>query len=280
MAHIGVLRAFEEAQIPIDVITGTSMGAIIGGMYAASPGADHLQARFDAYLKSEVYRKSRVDFAVEREPADGGGLFYRFSQLARQKIFFTLSMTMQSFVSQETADKSFEFLLPDIRIEEMPICFAASALDLHSCREVILRSGSLRRAVAATSALPGVLPPVALEGQLLVDGGWIDAVPVNPARQLGAELVIAVDVGCHLGDAENTQSGLGVVFRADAAARNALSELQLAQADLVIRPEVGANHWADFSRAELLISRGYAAANQQIPRIRSLLREGFFPWSR
>jgi NTE family protein len=272
MAHIGVLHAFEEAGIPIDVVTGTSMGAIIGGMYAARPQAALLQKEFEDYLQSDLFRKSRLDFAVEREQVEGEGLFYRYSQLARKKIFLTLSMTKRAFVSQQTADKSFAFLLPDVDIEQMELPFAVSALDLHSCAEVVISTGSLRRAVAATSALPGVLPPVALDDKLLVDGGWINAVPINPARQLGADLVIAIDVGCELGDAEGVNSGLGVVFRADVAARNALCELQLAQADLVIRPEVGDNHWADFSRSETLIAKGYEAIHQQLPQIRSLLR--------
>ncbi len=279
LAHIGVLQAFEEAGIPIDVLTGTSMGAIIAGMYAARPQADLLRKQFESYLESDLFRKSRLDFAIDREQVEGDGLFYRYSQFARKKIFLTLSMTKLAFVSQETADKSFAFLLPDIDIEQMTLPFAVSALDLHSCREVVLNRGSLRLAVAATSALPGVLPPVEWNGHLLVDGGWINAVPITPARQLGADLVIAIDVGCELGESDAT-SGLGIVFRADVAARNALSKLQLTQADLVIRPDVGDNHWADFSRAEVLIAEGYQAAKEKVPKIRSLLRGHTFRLSR
>ena len=119
-----------------------------------------------------------------------------------------------------------------------------------------------------------------MNGKMLVDGGWINAVPIGPARQLGADLVIAVDVGCELGEAEVATSGLGIVFRADVAARNALSELQLTQADLVIRPDVGENHWADFSRSEILIAKGYQATKEKLPQIRSLLRGRTFRLSR
>jgi NTE family protein len=280
MAHIGVLQALEEAGIPIEVVTGTSMGAIIGGMYAARPRVDLLEKQFSEYLRSDLFRKSRLDFAIEREQVEGEGLFYRYSQLARQKLFLTLSMTTRAFVSQEAADKSYAFLLPDLNIEEMPIPFAVSALDLYSCAEVVLSRGSLRKAVAATSALPGVLPPVNLNGYMLVDGGWINAVPISTARQLGADLVIGIDVGSELIETEIASSGLGVVFRADVAARNALSELQLTQADLVIRPDVGDNHWADFSRSKLLIAKGYQAAQVQLPKIRSLLRGRSFKLTR
>jgi len=273
LAHVGVLQALEEADIPIHVITGTSMGAIIGAMYAADPRIDPLREHLLDYLKSDIFRKARLDFVIERkDKVDGEGLFYRFSQLARKKIFFTLAMSMLSFVSQETRDKSLEFLLPDINIEDMKLPFATVALDLTSGEEVILRSGSLLKAIAATSALPGILPPVEYQGRQLVDGGWINAVPISPARELGADLVIGIDVGSDTGHAEKLSSGLDVVFRADAAARNALSTLQLLQADLVICPSVGINHWADFSRADDIISKGRYATLERMSEIKALLK--------
>ena len=273
LAHIGVLQALEEADVPIDVITGTSMGAIIGAMYAADPRVAPLRERLLDYLKSEPFRKARLDFVVERKDRiDGEGLFYRFSQLARKKIFFTLAMSMLSFVSQETRDKSLEFLLPDINIEDTRLPFAAIALDLITNEEVVLRSGSLRTAIAATSALPGILPPVEYLGHQLVDGGWINAVPILPARALGADIVIGIDVGSDPGEPNKLSSGLDVVFRADAAARNALSNLQLTEADLVICPSVGINHWADFSRADEIISQGRLATLARLSEIKALLK--------
>lgn len=273
LAHIGVLQALEEADVPVDLITGTSMGAIIGAMYASNPKIDPLYSKIMAYLNSDVFRKARLDFIIERkDKIDGEGLFFRFSQLARKKIFFTLAMTMISFVSQETRDKSFEYLLPDIDIENTKLPFAAIALDLISGTEVIIDSGSLRTAISATSALPGILPPVEYQDTKLVDGGWIDAVPVVPARMMGADIVIAVDVGCDLGDPAEASSGLDIVFRADAAARNALSSLQLQQADLIICPSVGINHWADFSRAEEIIANGRYATLEKLSEIKALLK--------
>jgi len=273
LAHIGVLQALEEADVPIDIITGTSMGAIIGAMYAADPRIGPVRERLLAYLKSDPFRKARLDFVVERKDrVDGEGLFYRFSQLARKKIFFALAMSMLSFVSQETRDQSLEFLLPEINIEDTKLPFAAIALDLVSGEEVVLRSGPLRAAIAATSALPGILPPVENNGRQLVDGGWINAVPITPAREMGAEIVIGIDVGSDPGDAEKLSSGLDVVFRADTATRNALSNLQLLQADLIICPTVGINHWADFSRADEIIAKGRQATLERLSEIKALLK--------
>ncbi len=275
LAHIGVLQAFEESDISIDLITGTSMGAIIGAMYAADSDIDALHGRMLAYLESSPFKKARLDFVAERknkEVGEGEGLFYRFSQLARKKIFYTLAMTTLSFVSQETRDKSLEFLLPDIDIEDADLPFASIALDLISGKEVVINSGSMIKAIAATSALPGILPPVEYNGMSLVDGGWIDAIPVGPAKEMGADIVIAVDVGSEFAHEQPESSGLDVVFRADAATRNALSDLQLSQADLIICPAVGINHWADFSRAEEIINKGRYAALERMPEIKKLLK--------
>jgi len=273
LAHIGVLQALEEAEVPVQMITGTSMGAIIGAMYAADPQIDPLRERILEYFSSDIFRKARLDFVVERKNnVDGEGLFFRFSQLARKKIFFTLAMTMISFVSQETRDKSLDFLIPDIDIEATTLPFATTALDLNTGEEVVIKSGSLRTAVAATSALPGILPPVEFDGRQLVDGGWINAVPIEPTRDLGADIVIAVDVGSDLGDPGEASSGLDIVFRADAATRNALSNLQLQQADLIVCPSVGINHWADFSRADEIIANGRYTTLERLAEIKTLLK--------
>jgi NTE family protein len=273
LAHIGVLQALEEAEVPVDMITGTSMGAIIGAMYAYNPQVSSLEAKMLEYLQSDIFRKARLDFVIERkEKVDGEGIFFRFSQLARKKIFFTLAMTLISFVSQDTRDKSFEFLLPDTNIEKTKLPFAAIALDLNSGKEIIINKGSLRTAIAATSALPGILPPVAMDGMQLVDGGWIDAVPVQPAREMGADIVIAVDVGSEMVEHKELGSGLDIVFRADVAARNALSNLQLQQADLIIHPPVGIKHWADFSRADEIIAQGRYATFERMAEIKALLK--------
>jgi NTE family protein len=273
LAHIGVLQAFEESGIPIDMIAGTSMGAIIGTMYAANPDIALLNKRMLEYLQSDIFKKSRLDLIVEhKENIEGEGLFYRFSYLARKKLFFTLAMSKLSFVSPQTRDSSLEFLLPDIDLAETQIPVATVALDLISGREVVLKEGSLIKAVAATSALPGILPPVKYNGMELVDGGWIGAIPVGPAREMGADIVIAIDAACHLNEIEPLDSGLDVVFRADEAARHLLSQLQLKQADLVICPPTTHNHWADFSDAEEIINKGRYATLEKMTVIKKLLK--------
>ncbi len=285
LAHIGIIEALEEQGIEIDLIAGTSMGAIIGADYALHRDVQKLHRRFADYLQSEAYRESQFAFMQQKDEVEGEGIFLRFSRLARRGIFFTSSLTRKSFVSEEDAARHFALLIDDRRLEETRIPFLAVALDLISGREVLLDHGPMRPAIAASCALPGILPPVNLQGRLLVDGGWINAVPVEPLLHRGADFVIAVDVSRDLSDFEGPGNGLQVVFRADAVTRHVLAAERMRAADIVLSPAVRQIHWSDFTRAEETIRHGRDAALEAIAEIRRLLRRkkwrkalgGFWP---
>jgi len=272
LSHIGVIEALVEAGITIDVIAGTSMGAIIGAMYAADPDVARLKERFAAYLHSDAFRQARFDFMKERDIEEGEGIFYRFSQFARRSIFYTLSMTRHSFLSESTSERNVAFLVPDISIEDTRIPFAATAVDLVSGREHLFRSGSLRLAVSASCAIPGLLPPVEYEGMSLIDGGWLDAVPVEPAISMGANFVIAVDVSREISEFEELRSGLEIVFRSDSITRYALSDERARRADSILAPPIRNIHWADFSLSQQAIDSGRQEVLLHLDEIRRKLR--------
>jgi NTE family protein len=276
LAHIGVLAVLREEGIPVDIITGTSMGAIIGAMYATDLDMEALQERIFSYLESDEFKVAKFDFMKEKDTVEGQGIFFKVSQLARKGFFYTLTMTKKAFVSEEISQRNFAYLVKDIAIEEARIRFAAVALDLVSGQEVILEKGSLRQAMAATCAIPGILHPVEMDGRILVDGGWIDAVPVEAAYRMGADFVIAVDVCNNLNGYEELGSGLDIVFRADAITRQVLSNEQLRKADVVLTPETWKIHWADFSQAARVIQSGRKEAEAHIGEVRRRLRNKRF----
>lgn len=276
LAHIGVLEVLEENGIPVDIITGTSMGAIIGAMYASDLDTESLRKRIFSYLESDAFKIAKFDFMKEKDSVEGEGIFFKVSQLARRGFFYTLTMTKKAFVSEEVSKKNFAYLVRDIAIEETRIRFAAVALDLVSGHEIILQKGNLRQAMAATCAIPGILHPVEMGGQVLVDGGWIDAVPIEAAYRLGADFVIAVDVSNNLNGYEELGSGLDVVFRADAITRQMLSNEQLRRADFVLTPDTWKIHWADFSQAADMIRRGRMEAEAHVGQLRRRIRGGRF----
>jgi len=271
-SHIGVIAGLVKHGIPIDIITGTSMGAIIGGMYASNPDAEALQTRFDSYLKSEEFAKSGFDFFKELD-SHGDGILFEMTKLARRGVFNALMVTQTALVKTETAERNYAFLLDDLNIEQTQIPFAAVALDLVNGESVILQYGSLRQAIAASCAMPGALDPVEVNGRVLVDGGWAETVPISAARQLGADFIIAIDAGGTPRSFTTPRNAIDVISRADALVRNALTSEQLKRADIVLSPKNGVAHWADFSKSNQAIERGAEEVELEIDSIRKALHK-------
>jgi NTE family protein len=163
IAHIGVLRVFESAQVPIDSIVGTSAGAIIGSMYAAGKSLDEIEA---------IIRRLRLQDRMARDRM-GMGLF-------------STNGFRHVIESAVGADK---------RIEELPRCFAAVAVDMDLQTEKVFDSGLVAEAVCASAAFPGIFAPVRIGNHCYIDGGALNPVPFDVARQRGADIVIAVDLG-------------------------------------------------------------------------------------
>jgi len=282
-SHIGVIDGLTKHGIPIDIVTGTSMGAIIGAMYATQPDVAAIKERFAAYIESEEFDESGFNFFKELDSHDEG-ILAEMGRRARRGVFNTLMITKTALVNEKTAASSYAFLLDDLQVEQTRIPFAAVALDLVSGEPVILDHGRLRDVIAASCAMPGVLNPVKLEGRLLVDGGWAETVPIRAARQLGADFVIAVDVGDSLAVFEVPRNALDVIARADSMARNALNKEQLKAADVVLSPQNGVTHWADFSTTTQAIVRGAEEVDRQIGAVKRALKKArrlrWFGWAK
>ncbi len=220
-SHIGVLEGLTRYGVPIDIVTGTSMGAIIGAMYATQPDVAAIKQRFADYIKSDEFDESGFNFFKELDSHDEG-ILAELGRRARRGMFNALMVTKTALVNDKTAAMSYAYLLEDLNVEQTRIPFAAVALDLVSGEAVTLNRGRLRDVIAASCAMPGVLNPVNLNGHMLVDGGWAETVPIRAARQLGADFVIAVDVGDSLRAFNEPRNAFDVIARADALARSAL----------------------------------------------------------
>jgi NTE family protein len=276
-SHIGVIAALEKAGIRIDIVTGTSMGAIIGAIFASHRDIDFLKQRIAAYVESEEYADSGLDFFRELDTR-GEGLLSQAAQLVRRGVFNTLMVTRTALVSQKTAQANFAFLVDDLDIQETRIPFAAVALDLISGQQVVLDRGRMRQAIAASCAMPGVLSPVKINDRLLVDGGWVEAVPISAALRLGADFVIATEVGDAPESFQSPRNTLDVIARADALTRCALGNEQLKSADFVLAPKNGVRHWADFSSIEETIILGEQEVNRKIGKLRDAIRKARWRW--
>jgi NTE family protein len=271
LAHLGVLRILEQEGIPIQLITGTSVGALVGGVYACLGDAAATEKRFVDFAQSSAFKRSAFDFLKESS-SEQPGMLYNLKMLFKKGIFYGTSMTKKSFISAENFEHNINSLLDDIDIPATRVPFAAVSVCLATATEVIHTEGSLRRAVSASCAVPGVLPPVEVNGRRLVDGGWLSRVPILPAFRLGARAVIAVDISLDLEDTSEFRKGYNIMVRANAIRAEALKNLQCQFADVLIRPRVGHIHWADFSAVEECLVRGEEAARAALPAIRATLR--------
>lgn len=269
LAHIGVLKVLEREKFPIDIVVGTSIGALIGGAFTTLNGCDETERRFLKFSASSEFRRSAFDFIREAR-RDKRGLISRASAIIKRGIFYSQTLYKVSFMSAEALAHNINSLLPDVDIREARQSFAAVAADLVTGHEVVFRCGPLRKVVSASCAIPGLLPPVPMAGRTFIDGGWVDRVPGLPARRLGADVVIGVDISPEVGRVVPTR-GVDVMVAATSLQAAALKRLQSRYLDYVIRPDVSEIHWADFSAIGLAIERGMEAAEAALPQLRRLL---------
>jgi NTE family protein len=270
LAHLGVLKVFEDAQIQIDMIAGTSLGALIGGLYALEPDAALVTSKVEHFLHSFRARKTRLEFIRRLEEPENRnqGFFSDMANLIRKGYFWGITATKPAFISEKEYEDFIYPLIPERTIEDTQIPFGCVATDIRNGKRVVYRNGPMRRAISASCALPGIFPPVVDGNMLLVDGGWVERVPVRCARDMGADIVIAVDVSSEIGKFED-RYGLDVVLRADAVSRIYLNELLVQEADILIHPAVGATHWADFSNFRELYRQGESAALEKLVSVRT-----------
>ena len=278
LAHLGVLKVLEEAQIPIHMITGTSLGALIGGLYASKPDADYWMPRVEQFLRSFRSRRARLEFISRLEQPNNNhrGFFSDMAFLIRKGYFWGVTATKSAFIDEREYQDLIYPLIPDIDVTETKIPFGCVATDIRNGKRAVYTSGRLRTAISASCALPGIFPPVEDNGMLLVDGGWVERVPVYCAWDMGADIVIGVDVSSDVPVFED-KSGLDIILRADAVSRIFLNEIIAREADVVIHPNVGASHWADFSNPRALFKQGETAALGKLIAIRTVIHRTVVP---
>jgi NTE family protein len=260
LTHLGILREIERHHFPVDMIVGCSMGAVVGALYAFYGEIGTTIKKMQQLTESELFIKA-VSVATD-DSSDLGpdGFLNRFMWLFRRGVYYTHSMIRSTMVPEEAYVQIISELIPDAQIEDLPRPFAAVAMDIVTGEEIVLTTGSLRKAVSASAAIPGILPPVEIHGRTLVDGGWIDNVPVAPAIALGAHFILAVDATMGiLGLGSPPLSALESLFRCNEITRIALNRHRNSSADILLVPELGYVFWADFSGLDRAIAAGSEA---------------------
>lgn len=238
-AHIGVIKMLEANGLKPDVVAGTSAGSVVGAMYAGGMDAFALQTQAVA-LDEDRIRDVRLF---------SGGLVQ--------------GQALQDYVNTTLGQRP---------IEKLRKPFAAVATQLETGRRTVFTRGNAGQAVRASSSIPGVFEPVRIGKASYVDGGVVSPVPVDAARQLGADVVIAVDISTKV-DGTTPGSLLGTVNQSITIMGQKLGELELARADVVIRPKVNDIGPADFERKGAAILEGERAALAALPQIRARIAQ-------
>ncbi|MQU05721.1 patatin-like phospholipase family protein [Pseudomonas helleri] len=275
LAHVGVLKALEEQGIHIDAIAGTSMGAVIGGLYASGYKIDELEKLALSIDWQEALSDSpaREDIPFRRKQDDR-------DFLVRQKLSFrddgSLGLPLGVIQGQNLA-LLLESLLAhssDVRdFDKLPIPFRAVATDIVSGEKVVFRKGHLPQVIRASMSIPAVFAPVEINGQLLVDGGMVDNIPVDVAREMGVDLVIVVDIGTPLRGRKELNTVFDILNQSITLMTRSNSEVQLATLkpdDVLIKPSLASIGATDFGRSEEIINAGYRATQILENRLASL----------
>lgn len=236
-AHIGVIKMLEASGIHVDVVAGTSAGSVVGALYAS--GMDGFAMQQAAISLDEASIRDVRLFS--------GGLVQ--------------GRKLQDYV---------DGLVRQRPIERLKLPFAAVATELETGQRTVFRHGDTGEAVRASCSVPGVFEPAAVGGRHYVDGGVVSPVPVDAARELGADFVIAVDISAR-SDGTLPADMLGIVGRSVVIMGQHLGAQELARADVVIRPQVNGIGSADFAQKDRAIMEGERAALAAIPLIRARL---------
>jgi len=271
IAHIGVLRVLEEEGIGAEVVAGTSIGALVGGMYAAGMTPAEIEEKALGYIRGEAFRNSAIR-AIEKAHAGGERNWKEKLQSFLQNRFLVVqAMFKPGILSSEEFRSVIDYFLPDIAVEETRVPFRAVATDLRNGRLVAPDSGSLRQAVMASCAVPGAVEPLEEGEMILSDGGAICLIPSSVAREAGADVVVAVAVDRDICTETEFRSARTVTHRAAEILARQLENYELMEADVVIRPDVGDLHWSEFSQAKGLVREGERAARERLAEIRAVV---------
>ena len=261
LAHVGVLLWFEEHRIPVDVLAGTSMGSLVGAAYATGRSAKEVNAFLDDVDWDLMFLGDiPFDSKVFRRKEDRRAYPVLFELGLRDGLGVAGGLDPGHQVGLVLSRLTFPYPAP-LDFDSLPIPFRAVATDIEEAQVVVLRDGSLARALRASLAIPAVFTPVLIDDHLLVDGGVLNNVPVDVTIEMGAEVVIAVDVGAPLRDRSELGSPIGLASQALDVMMTERTRVSLERADIVIVPELDDFSSTDWRRSDELIALGYAAAD-------------------
>ena len=273
-AHIGVLKVLEEYHVPVDLIVGTSMGSIVGGLYASGWSSQDIETKITTIDWGGVFvdKLPRKEKTFRRKEEDAQFLIPIKMRFKGWKPYLppaviggqNLELLFQGLTTEATGNTDFD---------RFPIPYRAVATDLANGGAVVLKNGSLATAMRASMSLPGIFPPVELDGKPLSDGGMAANFPIRIARALGADVIIGVDITSPLRKKEQLGNLLTRIDQVTSLLTNSNKEADMnavRSQDVILVPDLGDITFSDFAKAGETITRGEAAARDAETKLRTL----------
>lgn len=265
LAHVGVLKWFEEHHIPVDAISGTSMGALIGGLYATGRSAADIQTIADSNVFSSVFvlQRDYTDLSYRRRQ-DRRDLPQAITVGLKNGIRVRSSLLTEVGVNEFLSDVFLTYSDPTIKFDDLPIPYRCVATDLTASQTVEFSSGTLPSAVRASISLPGIFPPVERNGHYLVDGSVLENLPVARLQgEMHAQVVIAVSFPESKIESSDLTSIFNVLLRSFSVAIEGNEARSRKLADVLISPQTQQFTTNDYDKAQQLLAVGYKAAEEQ-----------------
>jgi len=270
LSHLGVLRWLEEHRIPVDYVAGTSMGGLIAGLYASGRDSAEMTEFIDSIDWVDVLRGTPAYSELSFRRKEDQRAYPNEIELGFKKGFrFPAGLNSGHKVGLLLDRVAFPYS-NIASFDDLPTPFRCVAADLLSAEEVVFKSGSFSRALRATMSIPGVFEPVRDEDRLLVDGGILNNLPVDVVKEMGPDLIIAVDLGYPKAKTEDVESVLAVISRSLDVMIQANVTRNARLADIVLRPDLTGYTTFSFDASKQLVEQGYKEAERQSQNLANL----------
>jgi len=270
-AHVGALTILHQHKIPIHQIAGTSAGAVVGAMYAATLDPKWVEKRFREFIKSDIFRGLGTD-RIPNKPISSSSAFNQVAKKLKDQMVLAMSLHRNSIIKKKRLKDAFDFLIPVKTFEELKIPLKVISTDLNTCKPVVYDSGDLIEAATRSASIPGYVEPTVVNGQLLVDGGVSVPLPTTIIRN-DVDLLIGIDIrrrGMKPLDEINIYE---IMMRSDMSTYQNLIKHFSRDADILISPDVKNYQWSDFDQFDYFFNEGIQSCENAILTIQRQINQ-------
>jgi NTE family protein len=254
-AHVGVLQRLEEVGIKPQIITGTSMGALVAAVYTRTGNSADTLNELNAMVESESFHHLGLHL-INVKRRGGDSFWHQVSSAMKDRIVINLAHSKPGLVQQERVEEAIGLVIKADIWHNQEVKLGIVATDLYTGEDVYFSEGPLLPAVMASIAIPGFLPPVQIGDRVLVDGGVSQQVPIRMARELGADFILAVDVGQDIHPIADLDNAMAIMTQSENIRACHYRDMLNKEADVVLAAEMPGVHWSAYDQREAFIALG------------------------